>query len=146
MTKAFVILMTDGANNRGALSPTQAADLAKSRNIPIYAIGAGKDGIVPFPVFDDKGNKVGYRRMMSDLDEGALRDLAENTGGNFFRAFDSDAAESAFKAIDRAQKIEFQSKSYLLTTELFPWVAIPGLALLLAAALLARPAAARSTT
>ena len=143
---AFVILMTDGANNRGALSPTQAADLAKSRNIPIYAIGAGKDGIVPFPVFDDKGNKVGYRRMMSDLDEGALRDLAENTGGNFFRAFDTDAAESAFKAIDRAQKIEFQSKSYLLTTELFPWVAIPGLALLLAAALLARPAAARSTT
>ena len=142
---AFVILMTDGANNRGALSPTQAADLAKSRNIPIYAIGAGKDGIVPFPVFDDKGNKVGYRRMMSDLDEGALRDLAENTGGNFFRAFDSDAAESAFKAIDRAQKIEFQSKSYLLTTELFPWVAIPGLTLLLAAALLARPAAARST-
>jgi len=142
---AFVILMTDGANNRGALSPTQAADLAKSRNIPIYAIGAGKDGIVPFPVFDDKGNKVGYRRMMSDLDEGALRDLAENTGGNFFRAFDTGAAESAFKAIDRAQKIEFQSKSYLLTTELFPWVAIPGLALLLAAALLARPAAARST-
>lgn len=83
--------------------------------------------------------------MMSDLDEGALRDLAENTGGKFFRAFDTGAAESAFKAIDRAQKIEFQSKSYLLTTELFPWVAIPGLALLLAAALLARPAAARST-
>jgi len=141
---AFVILMTDGANNRGALSPTQAADLAKSRNIPIYAIGAGKDGIVPFPVFDDKGNKVGYRRMMSDLDEGALRELAENTGGKFFRAFDTGAAESAFKAIDRAQKIEFQSKSYLLTTELFPWVAIPGLALLLAAALLARPGSTRS--
>lgn len=136
---AFIVLLTDGANNRGALSPTQAAELAKSRNIPIYTIGAGKDGIVPFPVFDDKGNKVGYRRMMSDLDEGALRELAEFTGGKFFRAFDTGTAESAFKAIDRAQKIEFQAKSFLLTTELFPWVAVPALALLLAAALLARP-------
>ena len=144
---AFVILMTDGANNRGALAPMQAATLAKSRNIPIYAIGAGKDGIVPFPVFDDKGNKVGYRRMMSDLDEPALREVAEFTGGKLFRAFDTGAAEAAFKSIDRAQKIEFQAKSYLLTTELFPWLAVPSLALLLAAALLARPAAsaARAT-
>jgi len=146
---AFVVLLTDGANNRGALSPTQAADLAKSRNIPIYAIGAGKDGIVPFPVFDDRGNKVGYRRMMSDLDESALRELAESTNGKFFRAFDTGTAESAFKAIDRAQKIEFQAKSFLLTTELFPWAAGPALALLLAAALLARarsaPGASRLT-
>ena len=144
---AFVILLTDGANNRGALAPMQAAELAKSRGIPIYAIGAGKDGIVPFPVFDDKGNKVGYRRMMSDLDEPALREVAEFTGGKLFRAFDTDAAESAFKAIDRAQKIEFQAKSYLLTTELFPWLAVPALALLLAAALLSRSAAsaARAT-
>jgi Ca-activated chloride channel family protein len=125
----------------------QAAELAKSRGIPIYAIGAGKDGIVPFPVFDDKGNKVGYRRMMSDLDEPALREVAEFTGGKLFRAFDTGAAESAFKAIDRAQKIEFQAKSYLLTTELFPWLAVPALALLLAAALLSRSAAsaARAT-
>jgi Ca-activated chloride channel family protein len=121
----------------------QAAELAKSRNIPIYAIGAGKDGIVPFPVFDDKGNKVGYRRMMSDLDEPALREVAEHTGGKLFRAFDTGAAESAFKAIDRAQKIEFQAKSYLLTT----WLAVPALTLLLTAALLSRPAAsaARAT-
>ena len=80
--------------------------------------------------------------MMSDLDEPALREVAEFTGGKLFRAFDTGAAGSAFKAIDRAQKIEFQAKSYLLTTELFPWLAVPALALLLAAALLSRPAAA----
>jgi len=142
---AFVILMTDGANNRGALAPMAAAEIAKSRNIPIYAIGAGKDGIVPFPVFDDKGNKVGYRRMMSDLDEPALREVAEHTGGKLFRAFDTGAAEAAFKAIDRAQKIEFQAKSYLLTTELFAWFAVPAMVLLLAAALLARPRSARTS-
>lgn len=135
---AFVVLLTDGANNRGSLTPQQAAELAKARGIPVYTIGAGQDGIVPFPVFDDKGRKLGYRRIMSDLDEGALRNIAETTGGHFFRAADVGTVESAFRAIDRAQKIEFQAKSYLLTTELFHWFAAPGLAALLLAALLVR--------
>jgi Ca-activated chloride channel family protein len=54
---AFIVLLTDGANNRGALTPAQATELAKSRGIPVYTIGAGQDGLVPFPVFDDKGRK-----------------------------------------------------------------------------------------
>lgn len=142
---AFVVLLTDGANNRGALSPQQAAGIAKSRGVPVYTIGAGRDGIVPFPVIDERGNKIGMRRMVSDLDEGALREIADTTGGQFFRAFDTGTIESAFKSIDRAQKIEFQAKSYLLTAELFPWLAVPGAALLLLAALLARfPGGART--
>jgi len=132
------VLLTDGANNRGSLTPQQAANLAKSRGIPLYTIGAGKDGIVPFPVFDDKGRKLGYRRVMSDLDETALREIAEQTGGHFFRAAETGTIESAFKAIDKAQKIEFQAKSYLITTELFIWPVVPGIAALLLAALLAR--------
>ena len=145
---AFVVLLTDGANNRGALTPEQAAELAKARNIPVYTIGAGKDGIVPFPVFDDSGKKIGYTRRLSDLDEPAMRDLAESTGGKFFRAIDTGTIEAAFKAIDRAQKIEFQAKSYLITTELFFWAAIPGALLLLASALLglARKSSARTAT
>ncbi len=135
---AFVVLLTDGANNRGALSPAQAADIAKARGIPIYTIGAGRDGRVPFPVVDEQGRRVGTRLVNSDLDEGALRELAESTHGKFFRAFDVGTAEAAFKAIDRAQKIEFQSKSYLITTELFVWLAAPAATLLLAAALLSR--------
>jgi len=136
---AFVVLLTDGVNNRGALTPEQATEIAKKRGVPVYTIGAGKDGIVPFPVFDDKGNKIGYRRMMADLDEGALQQISDSTGGHFFRASDTDTIESAFKAIDRAQKIEFQSKSYLLTSELFYWPAAPGLVLLILAAVFARP-------
>ena len=136
---AFVVLMTDGANNRGALQPAQAADLAKSRGVPVYTIGSGKDGYVPVPVYDDNNRKMGYRRMLSDLDEGSLRQIAEATGGKFFRASDTDTIESAFKAIDRAQKIEFQAKSYLLTTELFWWFALPGLALLALGAAFSRP-------
>ena len=136
---AFIVLLTDGANNRGALTPQQATELAKSRGVPVYTIGAGQDGLVPFPVFDDKGRKIGYRRIPADLDEGALREIASATGGKFFRAFDTDTIESSFKAIDKAQKIEFQAKSYLLTTELFVWLAAPGVAILVLAAAMARP-------
>jgi Ca-activated chloride channel family protein len=73
---------------------------------------------------------------MSDLDEGALREISRITGGHFYRADDLKTAESAFKAIDKAQKIEFQAKSYLITTELFLWPATPGLVALILAALL----------
>ena len=112
---AFVILLTDGANNAGTLAPRQAADIAHARDIPVYTIGAGTD---------------------ADLDEDALIDIADATGGKYFRAADSDTIENAFNAINRAQKIEFQAHSYLITTELFPWLAVPGAVLLLLAALL----------
>ncbi|MCF7689237.1 MAG: VWA domain-containing protein [Cephaloticoccus sp.] len=135
---AFVVLLTDGANNRGSLSPDQAAEIAKSRGVPVYTIGAGQSGIVPMPVFDEKGNKIGLRRMLSDLDENSLRNIADTTGGFYFRAADSDTVKQAFEAIDKAKKIEFQSKSYLVTTELFYWPAAPGLVVLLLGALLAR--------
>lgn len=136
---AFIVLLTDGANNRGAMTPQQASAIAKTRGIPIYTIGAGKDGYVPMPIFDDRGRKLGYRHRLSDLDEGALHEIADTTGGHYFRAFDTGTAEAAFKAIDKAQKIEFQAKSYLITTELFAWIAAPGLLLILLGGLAARP-------
>jgi Ca-activated chloride channel family protein len=143
---AFIVLLTDGVNNTGALSPEQATALAKARGIPVYTIGAGQDGYVLFPYLDEKMNPVRdangrkrYERRPSDLDEGALREIAAATGGKFFRAFDTDTIESAFKAIDKAQKIEFQAKSYLVTTELFWWLAAPGLGALALAAIFARP-------
>ena len=136
---AFIVLLTDGANNRGVLTPEQATEIAKSRGVPVYTVGAGRDGLVQMPVFDDAGNKVGYRRMIADLDEGALRQISDATGAKFFRAADSDTIEKSFAAIDRAQKIEFQAKSYLLSTELFHWLAIPGASLLFLGALAALP-------
>jgi len=132
---AFIVLLTDGANNRGTLLPDQAADLARARAIPIYTIGAGKDGYVLVPVgMRADGTKL-YNRQLSDLDEGALIAIADKTGGRFFRADDVRTIEGAFAAIDQAQKIEFQAKSYLVTTELFMWFAGPGAVLLLAGAL-----------
>lgn len=136
---AFVVLLTDGANNRGVLSPEQATNIAKARGIPVYTIGAGRDGLVQMPVFDAAGNKIGYQRAISDLDENQLRTISDSTNGKFFRAADSDTIVKAFAAIDKAQKIEFTAKSYLLTTELFAWLAVPGSSLLFLSALLVLP-------
>lgn len=137
---AFVVLLTDGSNNSGVLTPPQAADIARARGIPVYTIGAGKDGYTFLPVRDEHGKTITYTQILADLDENALTSIANQTGGRFFRARDASTIESAFAAIDRAQKIEFEAKSYLITTELFPWLAVPGLAfLLIAGCLLAWP-------
>ena len=128
---AFVILMTDGANNRGQLTPDQAAALAKSRAVPVFTIGVGRDGLVPFPAFDEQGRRVGMTRRMSDLDPAALRKIASETGGKFFRAEDPDAATEAFSAIDRAQKISFDQSTQVLATELYAWPACAAAGLLL---------------
>lgn len=135
---AFVVLLTDGVNNKGALRPEQSAAIAKARGIPVYTIAAGRTGYVPVPVFDREGRKVGTRTGYTETDERSLKAIAADTGAEFFRATDSGTIESAFRAIDRAQKIEFQAKSYLLTEELFAWFAAPAALLFAAAALLVR--------
>jgi len=127
---AFAILLTDGSNNAGALEPRETARIAAERKVAVYTIGAGREGDVPMPVFDEAGNKVGYRRMRSDLDETLLRDIAERTGGRFFRADDATTIRDAFDAIDSARKVEFEAQSYRVTDELFAYFALPALGLL----------------
>jgi Ca-activated chloride channel family protein len=129
---AFVILLTDGANTSGTLTPPQATAIAAHRGIPVYTIGAGRNGMVPFPVFDH-GKRVGTRQRPSDIDEEALRRIASQTGGKYFSAGDSGAVEAAFAAIDAAQKTQTQTRAYRRTTELFLWFALPALACLLMA-------------
>jgi Ca-activated chloride channel family protein len=141
---AFIVLLTDGANNMGTLAPMQAAEIARARGIPIYTIGAGKDGVVHVPILDESGNFIMengrklYATEQADLDEQALRDISGETGGHFFRAADTGTIESAFRDIDQSQKIEFQAKRTLATTELFPWLLLPGLGLIAVGAWKAR--------
>jgi len=137
---AFVVLLTDGSNNAGVLTPDQAAEIARTRGIPVYTIGAGKDGYSFAPVRDERGRTVTYTQIMADLDENALTNISEKTGGSFFRARDAGTIESAFKSIDEAQKIEFDARAYMLTRELFSWSAVPGfLCVLIAGLALAWP-------
>ena len=136
---AFVILLTDGSNNSGVLAPLQAAELARARGIPVYTIGAGRPGIVPMPVVDNAGRKLGYRQAISDLDEETLQQIANVTDGKFFRAMDIGTAEAAFAAIDRRQRIEFNAKSQIRSHEWFEALAAPGLAFFFVGLAMARP-------
>jgi Ca-activated chloride channel family protein len=141
---AFIVLLTDGSNNSGELTPAEATALARYRKIPIYTIGTGRNGMVPFPVFDANGKRVGTSQQPSTLDIEALRTIAAQTGGRFFMAGDTRALQSAFAAIDAARKAQFQVKRTLRIDELFVWFAVPALLLLAVAAQglrLRRPAA-----
>ena len=131
---AFIVLLTDGGNNRGTLTPDQALAIAKARHIPIYTIGAGRQGYVPVPVGRRPDGTYIYQQMLSEVDEGLLRKLAGESGGQFYRAEDTHAIQSAFDSIDRAKKLEFQAQSQVIATELFPWFAVPGVLLMIAAA------------
>ena len=136
---AFIILLTDGSNNSGVLAPMQAAELARAKGIPVYTIGAGQQGVVPMPVIDNAGRKLGYRQVISDLDEGTLQRISELTGGKFFRAMDLGTAEAAFAAIDKKQQIEFSAKSQLHAHEWYVVWATPGALAFLGGLALARP-------
>jgi Ca-activated chloride channel family protein len=140
----FIILLTDGASNTGQIAPLDAARLAAARGIPVYTIGSGRSGLVPMPVFDGAGRKVGYRRVQSDLDEETLEAIAQQTGARYFRAADPDTVEAAFAAIDAERKIEFEARSDVRAREYFAWAAAPGLLLALAGFWLARAGGAAS--
>jgi Ca-activated chloride channel family protein len=120
------------------LKPLQAAEIAKARGVTIYTVGAGKDGSAPYPIFDEMGNKMGYRRILADLDEPALREIAHATGGEYFRADNTDTIQSAFAAIDRSQRTRFEFKTRR-ARDFFPWFLSVGGILIVWGSLLARP-------
>lgn len=136
---AFVILLTDGANTSGSLTPPQATAIARHRKTPVYTIGAGRSGMVPFPIFDDSGWRIGTRQFPSSLDEAALQAIAQETGGRYLKAGDAATLASAFAGIDAARKTQFRVRTHVTTTELFAWAAAPALACLLLAAPGLRP-------
>jgi Ca-activated chloride channel family protein len=126
----FIILLTDGASNKGSLDPRQAANLAVQDGVPIYTIGAGAEGKIPMPVFDSFGKRIGTEMQQSEVDTLMLEDVSTRTGGLFFRATNTNAVREAFAQIDGAQKIEFGAPPPMISKELFPVCALLGVALL----------------
>ncbi len=120
---AFIVVLTDGASNRGSLDPRMSAELAKDEGVVIFTIGAGAEGQVPMPVYDYAGNRVGTEMRTSEVDNLVLRDIADATGGYFFRATDTTAVNQAFVGIDQATKVEFSAPPLQITHELFAWLA-----------------------
>lgn len=117
----IIVLVTDGENNTGDISPLGAAKLAKDIGVKVYTIGIGKDGPVPIPYHHVVYGKQ-YTKMMSQLDEKTLREIAQMTGGSFFRADNEEQLLQIYAQIDALEKTEIKTKTYYNYTELFPFL------------------------
>jgi Ca-activated chloride channel family protein len=125
-----IILLTDGRNNAGPLSPVKAAEIAESFGIKIYTIGAGTRGKAPFLVDSFFGKRVVYESV--EIDEKTLQKIAALTGGTYFRAEDGDALQAIYGEIDELEKTEITSHTYMEYNERFRYFVLPAALLLLA--------------
>jgi Ca-activated chloride channel family protein len=130
-----IILLTDGINNRGKVSPDTAANLAAESDIKIYAVGVGERGPVPVPMQDRFGNIV-LRNAQLPVDDEGLTRIAETTGGKYWRATDSEALRQIYTEIDTLERTEAKVEKYAEYDEMFSYFAVPGLALLVLGAVL----------
>lgn len=130
-----VILLTDGVNNAGQIDPQTAASAAQALGIKVYTIGMGRPGQVPVPVTDAFGGKqVVYQE--SQIDEDALKQIADKTGGMYFRAEDTRGLEQIYSRINQLEKSQVDITNFTQHVELMGWLVIPALALLLGEQLL----------
>ena len=128
----ILILLTDGVNNRGEIDPRDAAKIAKDFNVKVYTIGVGTRGKAPYPVRDSFGRKQ-YMMVDVQIDEELLKEIANNTGGLYFRATDKDSLQQIFTEIDRWEKTEITTKRYYNARDLFIYFIFTALVILLVA-------------
>jgi len=114
-----IILLTDGRNNRGKIEPITAAQAAAAIGIKIYAIAMGKHGKAPYPQRDRLGNIVGYIQVDIEIDEETLMGVAEATGGEYFRATDTEKLRKIYQQIDAMEKSKVEIKRYKQYAEFF---------------------------
>ena len=131
-----VILLTDGRNNRGELDPITAARVAQAFGIRIYTIGAGKRGEAMYPVDDPIFGKR-YVKMPVEIDENLLQQVAQITGGKYFRATDKTSLEKIYSEIGDMEKTKIEVKEYTRYKELFLPYLLAAIALLLTEIVLA---------
>jgi Ca-activated chloride channel homolog len=124
-----VILLTDGMNNTGKISPLAAAEAARALGVKIYTIGVGVRGKAPVPVRDEAGN---MRLVMAqvDVDEKTLQTVADLTGGKFYRATDTDSLQKIYEQINRLETSAQTVQKFEHYDELYPWALVPALAIL----------------
>jgi Ca-activated chloride channel family protein len=136
----IIVLVTDGDNNAGEIDPATAADMAKAMEVRVYTILVGRGGRVPMPVRarDPFTGAIVTETVMAEVkvNPDLLQRIAERTGGEFFRAEDSEALRHVFDRIDRLERSEIRTAAYRRYRDLFPPVLAVTAALLAAAGLL----------
>jgi Ca-activated chloride channel family protein len=123
-----VILLTDGMNNTGKISPIAAAEAAKAMGVKIYTIGVGVRGMAPIPMRDEAG-RVHLIMDKVDVDEKTLETVAGATGGTFYRATDTDSLKKIYEQINRLEKTAQTVQKFEHFDELYSWALIPAAAL-----------------
>ncbi|MBK5196562.1 MAG: VWA domain-containing protein [Proteiniphilum sp.] len=131
-----VILLTDGTNNSGQIAPLTAADLARSYGIRVYTVGVGTKGMAPTPVNTPYGIRM--QNMPVDIDEKTLTEIAAMTGGQYFRAQDTDGLRQVYDEIDEMEKYLISVQNVTRRQELFLPFALLALGLILLELLLRR--------
>ena len=124
-----VILLTDGSNNRGDLSPMTAAEIAKSFSIRVYTIGVGTNKVAPYPMPVAGG--VQYVNIPVEIDTKMLSDIAAATDGDFYRATNNKELQQIYKEIDKLEKSKLNVKKYSKRYEAYQPYAIAAVILLL---------------
>ena len=124
-----VILLTDGVNNSGEVSPQTAAEIAKTYGVRVYTIGVGKEGMAPYPVMTPWGVQV--QNMKVEIDEKLLKEVAESTGGRYFRATDNTKLAEIYSEINKMEKAKTTVDSFPVYKELFGSFAVWALLALL---------------
>jgi Ca-activated chloride channel homolog len=124
-----MILLTDGMNNTGKISPIAAAEAAKAMGVKIYTIGVGVRGMAPIPVRDQAG-RTHLIMDKVDVDEKTLQTVAAETGGNFYRATDTDSLQKIYEQINRLETTAQTVQKFEHYDELFSWALIPSVGLL----------------
>jgi Ca-activated chloride channel family protein len=123
-----LILLTDGINNSGEIDPITAAQAAKALNIKIYTIGVGSMGNAPYPV-QDQVFGTRYVSVPVQIDEEVLKNIAQITGGLYFRATDTQKLEDIYREIDQLEKSKIEIKQYRKTRERFAGPLLAGVIL-----------------
>jgi Ca-activated chloride channel family protein len=124
-----IILLTDGVNNRGEIAPATAAGIAKTFGIRVYTIGVGTQGMAPYPVQTPYG--IQYQDMPVEIDEGILQEIAQSTGGKYFRATDNDKLTQVYKEIDKLEKSKIDVRQFSRKEEKYLLPALIAFCLLL---------------
>lgn len=124
-----VILLTDGVNNSGEVAPLTAAEIAKTYGVRVYTIGVGANGTAPYPVMTPWGVEV--QDVKVEIDEELLKEVAQTTGGRYFRATDNTKLAEIYSEINKMETARTTVDSFPIYKELFGGYALAALACLL---------------
>ncbi len=120
-----IILLTDGVNNTGSITPLTAAEIARTFGIRVYTIGIGTQGMAPYPVSTPFG--IQYQNIPVEIDEAVLTKIAEMTNGKYFRATNNQKLQVIYNEIDKLEKSKINVTEYTKRKDEYFWFAIAGL-------------------